>query len=59
MIMSEKHRALSVGSLFPQKNRAAAKVAVAALIEKRIVRIVDQKTYFQTVLKNLKKKDKS
>lgn len=49
------HKALQVGPLFPQKNTQAAKVAVQTIIEKRIVRVVDQKTYFQTVLKNLKK----
>ena len=56
MLNNNSHRALSVGTLFPQKNVQAAKKAVETIIEKRIVKIVDQKTYFQTVLKNIQKR---
>ena len=53
---TNSHKAFGVGGLFPQKNVQAAKKAVESLIEMKIVKIVDQKTYFQTVLKNIKKK---
>lgn len=60
-VNSNSHKAISVGGLFPRKNREAAKKAVDKILEKRITKtkIVDQKTVFETIVKKIKKKKSS
>lgn len=55
---SNSHKAFGVGGLFPQKNRQAAKDAVAKIKEKRTVKVIiqDQKTVFKEIIKKIKNK---